>query len=47
MPTQISLWCQRILNTWYSATLVDYAFAVAWVVIVGYLISKLTSYPTR
>lgn len=47
MPRELSFWCQKILHCWQSATLQDYLFAVAWVVLIGYLISKMSSFSTR
>jgi len=43
MERQITTWCQKALEYWHEATVLDYAFATAWIVVVGYLIAKVNS----
>jgi hypothetical protein len=43
MERQITTWCQKILENWHQATPWDYAFATAWVIVVGYLVAKVNS----
>lgn len=42
MQRQITIWCQTIMENWHNATLYDFAFAMAWILIGGFLISRLT-----
>jgi len=47
MERQIHFWCHRIMENWHSATVYDYAFATAWILVVGFLVSKLTADSVR
>lgn len=47
MPKPLHELCRWALTSWSQATLIDYAFAMAWVILVGYLISKVTSYSAK
>lgn len=47
MPKPLHDFCRWAFTSWSDATLTDYAFAMAWVILVGYLISKLTSFSTK
>ncbi len=47
MEQQISYWCQKIMENWDKATVHDYAFATAWIIVVGFLISKLSAYSVK
>ena len=41
----IRIWLERIFENWQEASATDFAFATAWIVVVGFLISKLTARP--
>jgi hypothetical protein len=43
MEKQITIWCQKIMENWHEATGYDYAFTTAWIIVVGFLVAKLTS----
>lgn len=47
MPKKIDVLCHKIFESWHAATLYDYAMLTAWVLVAGFLISKLTSYSTK
>lgn len=47
MTRHISIWCQKLLENWHNATIYDYAFLTAWVLVAGFLISKISSYSTK
>ena len=43
MENKINFWCQKIMENWHQATPYDYAFTTAWILVVGFLIAKLTA----
>ena len=43
MERHIASWCEKIMENWDKATVNDYAFATAWIIVAGFLISKLTA----
>ena len=47
MEYRIQTWCQKLMDNWANATLYDFAFTAAWIMLIGFLISKTTSLSTR
>ena len=47
MEYRIQTWCQKLMDNWANATLYDFAFTAAWIVLIGFLISKTTSFSAR
>lgn len=43
MERHITFWCQKIIDNWHEATMYDYAFTTGWIIVVGFLIAKLTA----
>ena len=43
MPHKIGRLCERILENWHEATLYDYAFATAWILVAGFLIARFST----
>lgn len=37
----------RVLEAWSNASLYDYAFAAAWIILIGYLVSKTSQVTTK
>ena len=47
MEYRIQTWCQKVMDNWANATLYDFAFIAAWIVLIGFLVSKTTSFSAR